>query len=124
MLVINILFSSETFTRVLPFGNIGRTGNVQFNNDPAILEIGKGMLAEILNNASFDMRRSLLHQFSPGEHDARLMLLMQQSILLREGGLAISSLVMRMSSFDSCIHNPLISKKRIHGGNFISTLMH
>ncbi|KAK7245185.1 hypothetical protein RIF29_40020 [Crotalaria pallida] len=67
---------------VLPSGNIGRIGgNVQPNNDAAILEaFRKGMLAERLSNASFDLRQGVLPQFSPVEHDARLMLLLQQSI--------------------------------------------
>ena len=57
-------------------------GDVQFN-DLAILEIGKGMLAERINNASFDMRQTLLPQFSPGEGDPGLELLMHQSIPLQ-----------------------------------------
>ncbi|CAL0310446.1 unnamed protein product [Lupinus luteus] len=67
----------------LPSGNIGRTGNGQFNNDAVIMEAFRtGMLAERLNNStSFNMRQSLLPPYSPAEQDAaRLMLLMQQSI--------------------------------------------
>ncbi|KAI4349203.1 hypothetical protein L6164_009825 [Bauhinia variegata] len=62
-----------------PSGNFGSMGDAEFN-DPAILEVGKGILAGRLNNASVDMRRNLLPQFSPNEDDARLKLLMQQSI--------------------------------------------
>ncbi|KAF7818577.1 CCR4-NOT transcription complex subunit 4 [Senna tora] len=39
----------------------------------------EGMLAERLNNASIDTRQTFLSQFNPGEDDARLKLLMQQS---------------------------------------------
>ncbi|KAI4300227.1 hypothetical protein L6164_033625 [Bauhinia variegata] len=62
-----------------PSGNIGSMGDADFN-DPAILEVGKGTLAGRLNNASFDMRRNLLPQFSPNEDDARPKLLMQQPV--------------------------------------------
>ncbi|KAG4982085.1 hypothetical protein JHK87_026834 [Glycine soja] len=58
-------------------GNIGSMGD-EFNN-LAVLNFGKGMLAERLNNASFDMRQTSLPQFIPGEDDPRLKLLMQQS---------------------------------------------
>lgn len=61
-----------------PSVNIGGIGDVEFNN-PAALGPGKGILEERLNNESFDLRQTLLPQFSPGEDDARLKLLIQQS---------------------------------------------
>ncbi|KAJ1375415.1 Zinc finger, RING-type [Sesbania bispinosa] len=64
---------------VPPSVNIGRIGDVEFNN-PAVLDLGQGILEQRLNNASFDLRQTLLPQFSPDEDDARLKLLMQQSI--------------------------------------------
>ncbi|RDX62843.1 CCR4-NOT transcription complex subunit 4, partial [Mucuna pruriens] len=62
---------------VSPSGNIDRIED-EFNN-LAVLDLGKGILAERMNNASFDMRQTLLPQFSPGEDDPRFKLLMQQS---------------------------------------------
>ncbi|KHN48330.1 CCR4-NOT transcription complex subunit 4 [Glycine soja] len=62
---------------VSPTGNIGSMGD-DFNNH-AVLNFGKGILTERLNNASFDMRQTSLPQFIPGEDDPRLKLLMQQS---------------------------------------------
>ncbi|XP_027364959.1 uncharacterized protein LOC113872007 isoform X2 [Abrus precatorius] len=63
---------------VSPSGNIDRIGDVEFN-DLAVLGLGKGILTERLNNASFDMRQTSLPQFSPSEDDPRIKLLMQQS---------------------------------------------
>ncbi|KAK9291149.1 hypothetical protein L1049_009337 [Liquidambar formosana] len=60
-------------------GNVGSTGDVEFF-DPAILEVGKGMLTTGLNNTGLDMRATLCPQFSPFEHEARLQLLMHQSV--------------------------------------------
>ncbi|KAK7345607.1 hypothetical protein VNO77_16214 [Canavalia gladiata] len=62
---------------VSPSGNIDRIGDAEFNN-LAMLDIGKGILAERLNNASFDIRQTSRPQFSSGEDDPRLKLLMQQ----------------------------------------------
>ncbi|KAK7279392.1 hypothetical protein RJT34_24443 [Clitoria ternatea] len=59
-------------------GNIDRIGDVEFNNH-AVLGLGKGMLAERLNNTSFDMRQTSRPQFNVGEDDARFNLLIQQS---------------------------------------------
>ncbi|MED6206676.1 hypothetical protein PIB30_029030 [Stylosanthes scabra] len=67
---------------VPPSLDVGRVGDVQFN-DLALLEIGKGMLAERVNNASLDMRQTLFPQFSPGADDPRLKMLMHQSIPLQ-----------------------------------------
>ncbi|KAK7267600.1 hypothetical protein RIF29_20278 [Crotalaria pallida] len=66
---------------VPPSGNIDWIRNVEFN-DPPVSAVGNGMLAERLNNASFDLsdlRRTLPPQFSPGVDDARLRMLTQQS---------------------------------------------
>ncbi|TKY52876.1 CCR4-NOT transcription complex subunit 4 [Spatholobus suberectus] len=62
---------------VSPSGNIDRIGD-GFNS-LAVLNLGNGILAERMNNASFDMRQTSLPQFNPGEGDPRLKLLMQQS---------------------------------------------
>ncbi|XP_057721941.1 uncharacterized protein LOC130935999 isoform X1 [Arachis stenosperma] len=67
---------------VLASGDIGKVGDVQFN-DLALLEIGKGMLTERVNNASLDMMRTSFPQFSPGEDDPRLKMLMHQSAPLQ-----------------------------------------
>ncbi|XP_019443041.1 PREDICTED: uncharacterized protein LOC109347574 isoform X2 [Lupinus angustifolius] len=64
-----------------PSGNIGRIRNIEINDLP-VWEVGSGMLAERLSNASFDRsdpRQTSLPQFSPSVDDARLRLLMQQS---------------------------------------------
>ncbi|KAL2323297.1 hypothetical protein Fmac_027676 [Flemingia macrophylla] len=58
-------------------GNIDRIGD-DFNN-LAVFDLGKGILAERMNSASFDMRHTSLPQFSPREDDPRLKLLRQQS---------------------------------------------
>ncbi|XP_050242839.1 uncharacterized protein LOC126691762 [Quercus robur] len=65
--------------------NSARTGISGFTEDvesidPAILEVGKGILKRGLNNAGFNMRPTLSQQFSPFEQDPRLNMLMQQSI--------------------------------------------
>ncbi|XP_020226442.1 uncharacterized protein LOC109808041 isoform X2 [Cajanus cajan] len=62
---------------VSPSGNTDRIGD-EFNN-LAVLDFGKGTMAERMNNASFDMRQTSFPQFSPREDDPRLKLLMQQS---------------------------------------------
>lgn len=62
-------------------GNIGRIRDI--DTDSAKLEFSEGMLAGRLNNASTDMRQTFLSQFNPGENDARLNLLKQQSESLR-----------------------------------------
>ncbi|KAK7393584.1 hypothetical protein VNO78_22142 [Psophocarpus tetragonolobus] len=58
-------------------GNIDRITD-EYNN-LALLNLGNGILTERLNNVSFDMRQTLLPQFSPAEDDPRLKLLMQQA---------------------------------------------
>ncbi|XVE96764.1 hypothetical protein REPUB_Repub02eG0250900 [Reevesia pubescens] len=58
--------------------SIGGSGDVEFL-DPAILEVGKGVMATGLNKPGFDTRTSVLHH-SSFDHDARLQLLMQQSL--------------------------------------------
>lgn len=65
--------------------NSARTGISGFTEDvesidPAILEVGKGILKRGLNNTGFNMRPTLSQQFSPFEQDPRLSMLMQQSI--------------------------------------------
>lgn len=63
-----------------PSVNIGRIGDVEFKH-PAVLDPGKSILEERLNNASIDLQQTLLPQFRPDEDDtrARLKLLTQQS---------------------------------------------
>ncbi|KAJ7977017.1 CCR4-NOT transcription complex subunit 4 [Quillaja saponaria] len=70
-----------------PTGNIGSTGDGEFF-DPAILEVGKGMLSERLNNASLDIRRTSLPPFCPYEDDARFKLLRPQSVSAQNFGFA------------------------------------
>ncbi|XP_042475680.1 uncharacterized protein LOC122057592 isoform X2 [Macadamia integrifolia] len=61
-----------------PTGNISSIGDVEFI-DPAILAVGKGRLPNGINNSGLDIRSGFAPQLTPG-NDARLQLLMQQSI--------------------------------------------
>lgn len=63
---------------VPPSGNFGLIRDIEVS-DPATLKFSQGMLAEKLNNASIGMRQAFLSQFNPGEDDAGLEILMQQS---------------------------------------------
>ncbi|XP_010253492.1 PREDICTED: uncharacterized protein LOC104594737 isoform X2 [Nelumbo nucifera] len=63
----------------LPTGNIGGIGDVEFI-DPAILAVGKGRLPNGLGNSGLDMRSTFPSQLGVSDDDARLQLLMQQSI--------------------------------------------
>ncbi|XVF07983.1 hypothetical protein REPUB_Repub06bG0186100 [Reevesia pubescens] len=58
--------------------SIGGSADVEFL-DPAILEVGKGVTAAGLNNPGFGTRTSAPHH-SSFDHDARLELLIQQSL--------------------------------------------
>ncbi|XAR59805.1 hypothetical protein NMG60_11015783 [Bertholletia excelsa] len=64
-----------------PAANIGSPGgDIEFM-DPAILAVGKGRLPAGLNNAgTLDMRSNFSSQSSAFENEARLKLLMQQSL--------------------------------------------
>ncbi|KAF8402776.1 hypothetical protein HHK36_010866 [Tetracentron sinense] len=60
-------------------GNIGSIGDVEFI-DPAILAVGKGRLPNGMNNSALDLRSTFSPQLTVSENEARLQLLMQQSI--------------------------------------------
>lgn len=62
-----------------PSVNIGRIGDAEFNN-PMVFDPSKSLVEERLNSAPFNPRQTFLPQFSPNEDDARLKLIMQQSI--------------------------------------------
>ncbi|KAF8395025.1 hypothetical protein HHK36_018964 [Tetracentron sinense] len=64
-------------------GNIGSIGDVEFI-DPAILAVGKGRLPNGLNNYGLDMRSTFPPHLSVSENEARLQLLMQQSLSLNQ----------------------------------------
>ncbi|KAJ4977848.1 hypothetical protein NE237_008628 [Protea cynaroides] len=77
----NNLLESSSFRnqyQAPPIGNIGSIGDVEFI-DPAILAVGKGRLPNGINNSGLDIRSGFAPQITPG-NDARLQLLMQQSI--------------------------------------------
>ncbi|KAK0585344.1 hypothetical protein LWI29_027094 [Acer saccharum] len=57
----------------------GRYEDVEFV-DPAILEVGKGVQATILNNRGIDTRPTSSLQLNPFDHDARHQLLMRQPL--------------------------------------------
>jgi CCR4-NOT transcription complex subunit 4 len=57
--------------------NIGRI-DVELKN-PMVLDPSRGIVDERLNSAPFNLRQTLLPQFSPSEDDARLKMLIQQS---------------------------------------------
>ncbi|XP_012570308.1 uncharacterized protein [Cicer arietinum] len=61
-----------------PSVNIGRIGGVEFRN-PMVLDPSKGIVEERMNSAPFNVRQTLIPQYSPNEDDARLKLLVQQS---------------------------------------------
>ncbi|KAF7823475.1 CCR4-NOT transcription complex subunit 4 [Senna tora] len=60
-------------------GNIGGPGDIEFN-DPAILAVGKGRLEGALNSSGLDLRSNFAPQLNYFENEARLQLLMQQSL--------------------------------------------
>lgn len=60
-----------------PSASNARIGEVQFNN-PSVLDLGKNIMEQRLNSASFDLRQTLLPRYSLDEDEARLKLLMQQ----------------------------------------------
>lgn len=62
-----------------PSVNIGRIGDAEFKN-PMVLDPSKGLMEERLNSAPFNSRQTFLPQYSPNEDEARLKLLMQQSL--------------------------------------------
>ncbi|XP_042511126.1 uncharacterized protein LOC122086410 isoform X2 [Macadamia integrifolia] len=72
-----------------PTGNIGSIGDVEFI-DPAILAVGKGRLPNGINSSGLDLRPGFPSQVTP-ENDARLQLLMQQSISTHQMQQSISS---------------------------------
>ncbi|PNY05638.1 ccr4-not transcription complex subunit [Trifolium pratense] len=61
-----------------PSVNIGRIGDVEFKN-PMVLDPSRGIVDEKLNSVPFNLRQTLLPQFSPNEDEARLKMLLQQS---------------------------------------------
>ncbi|XP_012082267.1 uncharacterized protein LOC105642163 isoform X2 [Jatropha curcas] len=63
--------------------NVGSSIDVEFV-DPAIMEVGSGILAARLSNPSFDMRPALSPRISPFNHDTELQMLMQQSISVKQ----------------------------------------
>ncbi|XP_048235908.1 uncharacterized protein LOC8283830 isoform X2 [Ricinus communis] len=62
---------------------VGSYADVEFF-DPAIMEVGDGLLAARLNSSSFDMRPAMSSRFSPFDHDTELQLLMQQPISAKQ----------------------------------------
>ena len=52
--------------------------------DPAIVEVGDGLLAARLNNSGFDMRPALSPRLSHFDHDTELQLLMQQPVSIKQ----------------------------------------
>ncbi|KAL5740713.1 hypothetical protein ACOSQ2_029893 [Xanthoceras sorbifolium] len=60
-------------------GTGGRYEDVEFA-DPAILHVGEGLQAKVLHNRGIDVRQSSSPQLNPFDQDARLQLLMRQSL--------------------------------------------
>ncbi|XP_065857521.1 uncharacterized protein [Euphorbia lathyris] len=52
--------------------------------DPAIMEVGSGMLAARVKNPSFDMRPAMSPRVSPHNHDTQYQMLMQQPISVKQ----------------------------------------
>ena len=76
------VFSSETY-QMLTSRNIGGAGDIEFN-DPAILAVGRVRVEGSLNSKGLDMRSNFSPQFNHLENEARLQLLMQQSLLQQQ----------------------------------------